>query len=83
MKNSQMIDENLATENFGQWLDFHSLLVDRREAQALTQKQVAERLGISQPAVAQFEKSTYSPSITTIIAYATAIDVKLNLGLGS
>lgn len=73
---------DLAAENYGQWLDFHSLLVDRREAQGLTQKQVAERLGISQPAVAQFEKSTYSPSITTIIAYATAIGVQLELGLG-
>lgn len=73
---------DLAAENYGQWLDFHSMLVDRREAQGLTQKQVAERLGISQPAVAQFEKSTYSPSITTIIAYATAIGVKLELGLG-
>jgi transcriptional regulator with XRE-family HTH domain len=82
MKDSKKIDEKLATENFGQWLDFHSLLVDRREAQGLTQKQVAERLGISQPAVAQFEKSTYSPSITTIIAYATAIGVQLELGLG-
>lgn len=82
MKNSKKIDENLATENYGQWLDFHSMLVDRREALGLTQKQVADRLGISQPAVAQFEKSTYSPSITTIIAYATAIGVKLNLGLG-
>lgn len=73
---------DLAAENYGQWLDFHSLLVDRRGAQGLTQKQVAERLGISQPAVAQFEKSTYSPSITTIIAYATAIGVQLELGLG-
>lgn len=83
MKDSKKVDEKLATENFGQWLDFHSMLVDSREAQGLTQKQVAERLGISQPAVAQFEKSTYSPSITTIIAYATAIDVKLDLGVGS
>jgi transcriptional regulator with XRE-family HTH domain len=73
---------DLSAENYGQWLDFHSLLVDQREAQGLTQKQVADRLGISQPAVAQFEKSTYSPSITTIIAYATARGVKLNLGVG-
>jgi DNA-binding XRE family transcriptional regulator len=82
MRDAQRLDEELSTANFGEWLDFHSLLVDQREAQGLTQKQVADRLRISQPAVAQFEKSTYSPSITTIIAYATAIGVKLNLGVG-
>lgn len=81
MKTDHKASVDLAAENYGQWLDFHSLLVDQRETQGLTQKQVAERLGISQPAVAQFEKSTYSPSITTIIAYATAIGVKLDLGV--
>lgn len=55
-------------------------LVRIREAQGLTQADVALRMGISQPSVAQFEKQT-NWYMATLTAYARAIECDLNFRL--
>jgi transcriptional regulator with XRE-family HTH domain len=44
----------------------------------MTQAEVAQILGISQPAVSQFEKVTSIPHVGTVLAYALAIGAKLS-----
>lgn len=48
-------------------------LVKLRKERGLTQQQVAEALGISQPAVAGFERHDADPKLSTIRRYAHAI----------
>ncbi|MFP3466761.1 helix-turn-helix domain-containing protein [Leifsonia sp. SIMBA_070] len=48
-------------------------LVELRENQGLSQEQVAARLGISQPAIAAFERYDNDPKLSTIRRYAHAI----------
>jgi transcriptional regulator with XRE-family HTH domain len=47
----------------------------------MTQAEVAQILGISQPAVSQFEKVTSTPHVGTVLAYALAIGAKLNFSI--
>jgi transcriptional regulator with XRE-family HTH domain len=49
----------------------------------LTQRAVGERLGISQPAIAQFEKVTYTPTVDSILAYAQALGVKVKFSIAA
>lgn len=48
-------------------------LVERRHEQMLSQADVAERLGISQSAVAQFEGYDANPTLNAIRRYALAV----------
>ena len=48
-------------------------LIAARVSQGLTQAQVAERIGITQPAVAVFERYDANPTLETISRYAHAI----------
>lgn len=48
-------------------------LVELRRGQNLSQKDVAERLGISQSAVAQFEGYDANPTLNAIRRYALAV----------
>lgn len=75
--------EKLASANFGSWLDFQRKLVEHRIAKGLTQVEVARLLGVSQPAVSQLEKATNMPSLTSIFAYATAIEARIGFNLES
>lgn len=54
-------------------------LVKIREESGLTQKDVAERMGISQSAVSQFEHYDSNPTLQTIVRYALATDADLEL----
>jgi transcriptional regulator with XRE-family HTH domain len=56
-------------------------MIDYREKSGLTQKDVAERLGITQSAVSQFESFGGNPRVMTIIAYAQALNVEINFSL--
>ncbi|HIY25197.1 MAG TPA: helix-turn-helix domain-containing protein [Candidatus Brachybacterium merdigallinarum] len=53
-----------------------SLIALRREHE-LTQKQVAERMGVSQPTVAAFEHYDSNPTLATIQRYAMAVGAVL------
>lgn len=53
-------------------------LIRARMEAGLTQAQVAEKMGISQPRVAQFE-SGRNLTIKSLVGYATAVGKTLNL----
>lgn len=59
--------------------EFMLQLVSVREQRGLTQKAVAEALGISQPAVAQFEHYDANPTLASIRRYALAVGASLRL----
>ena len=67
----------LGVRNFTNWDGFMDQLVQLRKAQGVSQREMAKRLQISQPAVAQFELSSANPTIFTIIRYANAIGVEV------
>jgi len=47
----------------------------------LTSKQLAEKLGISQPAISRLEKNAYKASLATLDRYAAACNTTLQLNL--
>lgn len=52
-------------------------LIAARKQSGLSQEQVAERMGVSQPAVSKFERYDANPTLETIRRYALAIGVSL------
>lgn len=52
-------------------------LVSYRHEHNLTQEDVAERMGVSQPAVSQFERYDANPRLDTVRRYAMAVGVTL------
>ncbi len=56
-------------------------LVARRHAAGLSQGEVAERMGTSQPAVARLEAGQLDARMSTMQRYAAAVGVRLHLGL--
>ena len=52
-------------------------LVAMRKHHHLTQADVAERMGVSQPAVAAFERYDANPTLSTIRRYALAVDARI------
>jgi predicted transcriptional regulator len=56
-------------------------LVARRRAAGLSQGDVAERMGTSQPAVARLEAGHVDARLSTVQRYADAVGVRLRLGL--
>jgi transcriptional regulator with XRE-family HTH domain len=56
-------------------------LVKIRKSRGLTQQQVAERMGRSQPAVSDFERIGGDPHLSTIRRYALAIGANVRHGV--
>lgn len=81
MSKSDSKEMAVGRHNQSNWMDFHMELVEFRIAQGLTQTEVAERLGISQPAVSQFEKLNSYPMVESVLDYAMAIGAKLSFKL--
>lgn len=52
-------------------------LVDLRKKHHLTQETVAERMGVSQPTVAAFERYDANPKLSTIRRYALAVGASI------
>ena len=69
----------LGVRNFAAWQDLMDQLVTAREKQGLSQKEMGERMGISQSAVAQFELSSANPTISSIVRYANELGIELVL----
>lgn len=57
------------------------LLREAREAAGLTQKQMAERLGCSQQAVARAERPTSNPTFAFLQVWADAVRARLEISL--
>lgn len=51
----------------------HADLIRLREEQGLTQQQVADLLGVTQPTIAAFERYDNDPRLSTVRRYALAI----------
>lgn len=56
----------------------HAKLLKAREIQGLTQKQIADMLGVSQPTVASFEAYDNDPKLSTIRRYAHAVGATIS-----
>ena len=54
-------------------------LVRLRKEHKLSQQTVAERMGVSQPTVATFERYDANPTVSSIIRYAMAVNALLDI----
>lgn len=65
----------------GSLIDDHDAMLRRlvalRQENNLTQSEVAERMGVSQPAVSQFERTDANPTLDTVRRYAMAVGARL------
>ena len=52
-----------------------------RKGKKMTQVQLAERTGISQPNITRFESGNYNPSLEMMVRIASALDMKLEINL--
>lgn len=71
----------LGVRNYSECQDLMDKLVSRREELGISQREMARRMGISQPAVAQFELSSSNPTLSTIVRYANNLGVELLLSV--
>ena len=53
----------------------HAALLQARRDQGMSQQQVADRLGVTQPTVAAFERYDNDPRLSTVRRYAHAVGV--------
>ena len=68
--------------SIGAWDQLHGELVDDRQSKRLTQRELAAKLEISQPAVSVFENSnTLATQIGTVISYAAALGYEVEFSL--
>lgn len=71
LKSTSMLRSDYLAESTARFL---SRLVDIRREQGLTQKDVADRLGIKQATVSDFERMDSDPKLSTVRKYAHAIE---------
>jgi transcriptional regulator with XRE-family HTH domain len=69
---------NLARELVKSDRDFITRLIELRKEAGLTQEDVAEKLGVSQPAISDFERVGGDPRLSTIRRYALAIGARVH-----
>lgn len=68
-----------ACERLRPQFEFRKALIGARLAAGLTQKQLAERMGTSQAAVARLEGGTRVPSVTTLAHLAVILGVDFTI----
>ena len=61
---------------------FQERLVEQRKINKLTQRQVANNLGISQPSYIRYENGTSEPNLTSLSKLADLFDVSVDYLLG-
>ena len=81
MSKSKSPDRLNARANLESWHKFRLDLIRQREESGMTQQDVADKLGITQSAVSQFESFGGNPRMMTVLAYALAIGAKLNFSI--
>lgn len=72
--------EELALVLFRERRQLLEQLVSIRKQKQLTQAVVAERMGVSQPAVSDFEHYDANPTLNSLVRYALAVHAELRLG---
>ncbi|MGN0773818.1 MAG: helix-turn-helix domain-containing protein [Candidatus Ventricola sp.] len=63
-------------------LNMNETIRSRRHAQGMTQEQLADRLGVSAPAVSKWEQGASYPDVTLLPALARALGIDLNTLMG-
>ncbi len=81
MSNLPKSSKQVALSNEKEWSDLIEQLVEIRVNKGLSQQDVADLLGVTQPAIAQLEYVTSNPTINRIKLYALALGVELQLGV--
>ena len=61
---------------------FQEALVEQRKLNRLTQREVAKRLGISQPSYIRYENGKAEPSLVNLVKLADLFDVSVDYLLG-
>ncbi len=61
---------------------FQKTLIEQRKINKLTQRQVAEYLGISQPSYIRYENGQSEPTLTNLVKLADLFDVSVDYLLG-
>ncbi|WP_210532013.1 helix-turn-helix domain-containing protein [Pantoea ananatis] len=62
--------------------ELQGLLAEMKGRAGLNSKQVAERMGISQPAVSKLEKNAIKASLSTLERYAAACGTSIKISMG-
>ena len=62
--------------------NFSKRLINLRRENRLSQRDIAAKLGISQPSYTRYEKGTAEPTIANLIILADIFDVSLDYLLG-
>ena len=61
---------------------FCNRLIEQRKLNKMTQRQVAEKLGIKQPSYIRYEKGDAEPSLTNLVKLSDLFDVSVDYLLG-
>lgn len=61
---------------------FTERLIEQRKQNKMTQRDVAEKLGIAQPSYIRYEKGTAEPSLSNLVKLADLFDVSVDFLLG-
>jgi len=61
---------------------FRKNLVEQRKLNHLTQRQMAERLGIAQPSYIRYENGKAEPTLENLVKIADIFDVSIDFLLG-
>lgn len=59
------------------------MLAERRRAKGMSQTQLADKMGTSQPAVARLEAGATNARLSTLLRYAQALDLELSIDLSN
>lgn len=83
MKESKREIEARALELVQRDSEFLDALINLRVTAGISQESVAERMGITQPAVAAFEREDSNPTLSSIRRYALAVGAKVTYEVSS
>lgn len=72
-------EQRLASSLVDETQDMMHDLVQRRRSCNLTQKNVAEIIGVSRTAITHFERYDADPKMSTIVRYALAIGARIEI----
>lgn len=70
-----------AYDELGPEFSVIALLMKKRLQENITQRELAERVGTKQSAIARLESGTYNPSIVFLYKIADALDAKLRISV--
>lgn len=59
--------------------ELHDLLISMKEKAGINSKELAQRLGITPPAITRLEKKPHTASLTTLYRYADACGCELKI----